>query len=98
MLYLKLPLNYVDPETKAPLPDAILVVSDATFSLRGGSDVLQLSVYATADAAAAGGRPISERSSALSMEEIAAQLPALLRACYEVLLQRPELAGASLVS
>ena len=96
-MHLKLRADYADPTTGAALPDAILVVSDAQFSLRGGSDILQLAVYASSEAAAAGRDPVSEQSTALSPGEIAAQLPALLQACFLVLMQRPEFNGTQLV-
>lgn len=96
-MFIKLPTEYVDPRTLAPLPQAVLVITDAFFALRAGEVRLQLSVFATPDAAQALRGPISEHSVALSTEEIAAQAPAILLACYEVLRGRPEFNGTTLV-
>jgi hypothetical protein len=97
-MYLKLPATFVDPKTQAPLPGAVLLLTDAQFALRAGDVKLQLAVYATAAAATAGREPISEVSVALSPGEIAVQQPALMQACFAVLLARPEFAGAALVT
>lgn len=97
-MYLKLPSTFIDPKTRAPLPDAVMVIMDAEFKLRGGSTILQTAVYASAAAAAAGADPISEAPLALSPVEIQAQLPALLGACYTVLLARATFTGSTLVT
>jgi hypothetical protein len=96
-MYVKMSPGYVDPKTGAPLPDAVLVITDAQFSMRAGLTTLQLALYATPAAAVDGSQPISETSTTLSPEERAEQAPALLQACYTLLLERPELAGATLV-
>lgn len=97
-MYIKLPSNYVDPKTMAPLPAAVMVITDAQFQMRAGATILQTAVYASAAAAAAGVDPISESSLALTPGELAAQQPALLAACYTVLLGRTIYLGASLVT
>lgn len=96
-MYLKLPSTYVDPATQAPLPDAILVVADADFRMRSISTVLQCAVYASIEAYLSGGHPVSQFPKALSPAEIAAQQPALLGACYQVLAARAEYSGTQVV-
>jgi hypothetical protein len=97
-MYIKLPVDYVDPNTGAPAPDAILVITDAAFNLHGGSVVLQTAVYASAAAYAAAHAPLSQKPIALTLTEIAAQTPALMQASLNVLAARPEFAGSTVVT
>lgn len=97
-MYLKLPAGYVDPKTDTPLPDAILVIIDAEFGLRGGHAILQTRVYATTAAYVANHEPVSEDVLPLSPSEIAAQEPALVAACYTELAARPQYAGSTVIT
>jgi hypothetical protein len=98
-MYLKLPADYVDPVTQAPLPDGVLEIDDVELRLHAGDVRVTGCVYASValmeDVRAA---PTREHVlSALSMEEITQIEPALLEALYNVLLERPAFAGASLI-
>jgi hypothetical protein len=97
-MYIKLAADFVDASTGTPAPDAILVITDANFNLRGGSVVLQTAIYASATAYAAAHQPLSEKAIALSPAEIGAQAPALIMASLSILAARPELAGATVVT
>jgi hypothetical protein len=95
-VYLKLPSNYVDPQTHAPLPDAVLVIDDTEFRMRAGDTRISAAVYASAEAVV-NARPVVEFPIALSIAERNSQLPGLLQALYTVVAARPEYAGAELV-
>ncbi len=97
-MYVKLPSNYIDPQTMAPLPDAVMIITDAQFQMRAGQTILQTAVYASQGALVAGRLPVSQGSIALTPSELAAQQPALLAACYSVLLARPTYSGSTLVT
>lgn len=96
-MYLKLPADYVDPRSAAPLPDAAMMIVGADFSLGQGRVILQTAVFASADAAAVGAGPMSTDNLILTPSEVSLQQPAILTACYSILLLRPEFAGTSLV-
>lgn len=97
-MYLKLPPNYEDPATGMPMPDAVLVILDAQFSLRGPAPVLQARVYANVVTYGSAREPVWEGPLPLSQAETAAQQPALLAACYGALAQRPEYEGATVIT
>lgn len=96
-MHLKLDPTYVDPETRTPLPDAVLVVADTEFRLHAGDTRITAAIYATPDAVGKA-RPVREYPIALSPSERDAQLPALLQALYVAILSRSEYAGATLVT
>jgi hypothetical protein len=95
-MFLKLPDTYVDPRTQAPLPDAVLVVSDCEFRMRAGDTRIMAAVYANPSVVGVA-QPIAEYPVTLGPAEIAVQLPPLLGALYQVLEARPEYSGSTLV-
>jgi hypothetical protein len=96
-VYLKLPADYVDRRTHAPLAGAVLVIADTEFRLRAGDTRVLVAIYATPEALAGGALPIDEYPIALGPGERDSQLPALLLALYSVVAARPEYHGSDLV-
>jgi hypothetical protein len=95
-MHISLGSNYIEPRTQTPLPNAVLVIVDTEFRMRAGDTRVMAAIYATPSVVGIAA-PLSEFPIALGPEERDTQLPSLLAALYQVVLARPEYAGATLV-
>jgi hypothetical protein len=82
-------LNWTDPRTSAPYPQAVLVIEDARVHLAAGQAILSDAIFASATAATGGKAPIlSEPEVLLSPAELQQLRDTFTQTLYVILAAR----------
>ena len=95
-MYLKLPLDYVDPATQTPLPDAVLSIADLDLRWVRGDTRLTARIYNSAEVVGRAA-PISEYMIVLSLDERSTEAAQIQTAFYTIVAARPEYVGSIVV-
>lgn len=95
-MYMKLPLDYVDPPTQTPLPDAVLSIADLDLRWVRGDTRLIARIYTSAELVGRAA-PISEYQIVISLDERSTEAAAIQTAFYAIVAARPEYAGSIVV-
>jgi len=95
-MYLKLPLDYVDPSTQTPLPDAVLSIADLDLRWVRGDTRLIARIYTSAELVGRAA-PISEFQIVISLDERSTEAAVIQTAFYTIVAARPEYVGSTIV-